>query len=327
MEKNAINQNTDVNFGDGVNVSMKTVQDIYNKITGRTEQITKSYDISHIADFSDLEQLHEKITQMCEQYNIISRNENIEVFYNDKHKQTISSFSRFKIHDKSYGSPTENVRIRYNFMILLPQTQSPQSYILDINVHSRSALIERSHREIGVPSSIWSMITTSTGFTKISFVDYSVARNFQNVIDGWFETLDASPENKIVSFLQKYSFLSAPLFKIAMSGTYLFGTWASFNSNRTAELSSNSSFLHAIVMIFGGAMILWVAGQEIGKIFERYIDRILPISCLQINKGDFRMLDSHRKKNRHSFLIASLSVVVAIAINVASSVFIQYLGL
>lgn len=55
-------------------ISLQTLQGIYNELTGKSEEVGKSYTKPIQVKFADLEQLNHKISQACEQYNIVSGN-------------------------------------------------------------------------------------------------------------------------------------------------------------------------------------------------------------------------------------------------------------
>ena len=130
LERNDDQEKSVVSLGDGAMVSMQMVQDVYNEITGKTENISKSYRLHHKTLLVDLEQLNIKIHQLYEQYNIIENNCNVTLYHVDDCKEIYSSFERFRFGDKSSLSSVENIRLQYNFLILLPKTNRPQPYKL-----------------------------------------------------------------------------------------------------------------------------------------------------------------------------------------------------
>jgi hypothetical protein len=112
-----------IRVGDNTPISMKTYQDCYHQITGKTEQIKKRYQDDLLIDFSALEQLNNKIMQLCEVHNIIANNEVISVFHEKERKEQFTSFERFKIYNSNSVSPTVSAVIKYNFSIIPPNLQ------------------------------------------------------------------------------------------------------------------------------------------------------------------------------------------------------------
>lgn len=143
-----------VDVGNGNLVSMQAVQHIYNEITGRTEELSRTYTINHCVSFDDICQLNIKICQLYEQYNIVSKNCSVTIYHVDDQKQVFSSFERFELYDRTTLSPVENIRIEYKFLIVLPKIQKPQSYEIEINIHSRAAIVQRAKRERTLSSGI-----------------------------------------------------------------------------------------------------------------------------------------------------------------------------
>jgi hypothetical protein len=172
----------------GKYVSMQTVQHIYNELTGRSEELARSYTINHCTSFEDICQLNIKICQMYEQYNIASKNCSVTIYHVDDQKQTFSSFERFEMYDRTTPSPVENLRLEYNFLIILPQVKKPQSYQIEINIHSRAAIVQRAKKENPLPPGFFlAVLAERTARMKIKYIDYTVARNFQLAIDSWFK--------------------------------------------------------------------------------------------------------------------------------------------
>jgi len=112
--------------------------------------------------------------QHFEQYNVQTSNNSVNLYFIDRTQITHSSFEKSKILDKSKMIPVENFQLLYNFLIILPKTKTVQNYVIDINIHSRVAILEKNKEDRDTPF-IFRYINTSTGLVDIKFVDYSVA--------------------------------------------------------------------------------------------------------------------------------------------------------
>ena len=192
LERNDDQEKSVVSLGDGAMVSMQMVQDVYNEITGKTENISKSYRLHHKTSLVDLEQLNIKIHQLYEQYNIIEDNCNVTLYHVDDCKEVFSSFERFKLGDKSSLSSVGNIRLQYNFLILLPKTNRPQPYKIEVDIHSRAAIKQKASKEHGMARRIMHIVASRTAILEIEYIDYTVARNFRTAIDSWFNGLEQS---------------------------------------------------------------------------------------------------------------------------------------
>lgn len=309
-----------VDVGGGNTVSMQTVQHIYNEITGRTERLSKSYSDGHMTSFEDLKQLDIKIKQLYEQYNIVSNNTSVTLFHVDDQKQVFSSFERFELFDRTTLSPVENISIEYNFLIILPQARKPQSYKIEINIHSRAAIQQRAEEEQGFTRRfLLDLVADKTANFEIEYIDYTVARTFQGAIDNWFKGLKQTKQNKAIGWLKKHTehfsftfrFISTAVFFLVCANWYL---------SKFAEPDAGIELLFiAASATFGGLFFINAATGKLGSVCENAVNRLRPNSYIKLTRGDEitieRMLGSCRK-NR---LIATVSVVLTIVLNVFSS--------
>jgi hypothetical protein len=115
-------------------VSVKVYQDIYHQITGRTEQVRKRYSENILLDFSELEQMHHKVMQLCDIHNIVAKNETISVFHDKERKEQFTSFERFRAYNANTTSPTVNIVLKYNFSIIPAGLERPQEYVVSIQL-------------------------------------------------------------------------------------------------------------------------------------------------------------------------------------------------
>jgi hypothetical protein len=317
-----------IDVGGGSLVSMQTVQHIYNEITGRTEELARSYRINHCVSFDDLRQLHMKICQMYEQYNIVARNCSVTLYHHDDQKQVFSSFERFELFDRTTLSPVENIRIEYNFMIVLPQAKKPQPYVIEINIHSRAAIVQRARLETVVPSGMFlEVITERTAHLEIKYVDYTVARNFQVAIDNWFRGLKQLPDYSWLKPIQRWSDHLPVLLKILSIAVYLYTCVNIFLPPLSNVSVSGGTLYLAGTITFGGVSLLSLAIGRIGSILGGAIRRIKPLSYLNLTRGDENALAGLRSENRHSVRKGLISLGAGIAINLISSWLAAKLGL
>jgi hypothetical protein len=102
-------ENRIVRLGSGHEVSMQVIQDLYNKLTGKSEKLTRTFRLNHTTTYEDICQLNTKITQLYEQYNIKGHNCTITLFHVNDSAERFSSFEKFQSYDSSSLSPIENM--------------------------------------------------------------------------------------------------------------------------------------------------------------------------------------------------------------------------
>lgn len=203
-------------------VSMQVLQDVYNELTGKTEELTKGYEIPYQVSFEDLEQLNHKITQLYEQYNVVSANCAVTVYHEKDQKQVYSSLERFRVYDRSSMSPTESVLIKYSILIILPKLKKPQGYTISVRVGSKVTMLKNMDDD-DLPGMIIKIVSGRNAQVTIEYIDYTVARNFIDTIDGWFNSVESSKFSKYVLFAKKHSHYFPALLKygIGIFSAYL----------------------------------------------------------------------------------------------------------
>ncbi len=305
---------------------MQVLQEVYNEITGKTEKLSRNFRANHNVTIGDLIQLNTKIEQLYEQYNIVNNNCSVKVFHIDDCNDQFSSFERFKLYDSSKMSPIENVRLEYNFLIILPKIGRPQPYKLEIDINSRVATKLRAETEVGMPRRMIGIFGRRTAHVELEYIDYTVARNFMVAIDQWFSALPNNPSSKIMEILQDKSEHLSFIFRIS---TAVFILWYLL-SNKVELLGKTptlNQLFSASVIGFGAVYILSSIAAKLGSICEQEIDTFQPISYLQINRGDSEAIHKFKKNNRNSLLKAFATIALAILVNLASTWLSSYIGI
>ena len=301
-------------------VSMQVVQDIYNEITGKSEELSRGYDISYQVSFADIKQLNYKVTQLYEQYNICSSNCSVTVYHEKDQKQVFSSFERFELYDSGLLSPTESILIKYNFMIILPKTKRSQSYTVSVRVGSKLSIMKKLEEDAPIPSGLIKMLSGRNAQVTVEYIDYTVARNFLDSIDGWFHSLNSKKLSWFVQILQKNSHYIPPIAKFSVgifSGYLVYKYSASLVPNDSTDL--NNLFL-ATIGAFGFIFISYSFSGFFGRITERNIDMMTELSYLKLNRGDEKLIEEFKSKTIKGIVRAMLGLLGAFAIGVLSSI-------
>lgn len=308
-------------------VSLQTIQGIYNELTGKSEEVGKSYDKPIRVVFADLEQLDHKISQACEQYNIKSGNCSITVYYVDDTRDHFSSFERFRLHNAGSTSPVESILIQYNFLVLLPKTKQAQSYTISIRLASRVAVMRRMEREFfGPPPAIIRLMGNRTAVVEIKYVDYMVARNLLNLVDEWFRGLPIAPEFPLVNWLRPRSHYIPRFvrFATAIFVAYLvIGLLPVFIPRGSTDLLAFGLFTSYALL---GAFSAYKISDFFGGLVEDAIDSWMEISYINITKGDANVIAKAERRNMLTVVkgIASfiLSIIVAVVAKVIANMLV-----
>jgi len=242
----------------------------------------------------------------------------VTLYHVDDCKEIYSSFERFRFGDKSSLSSVENIRLQYNFLILLPKTNRPQPYKIDVDIHSRAAIKQKASKEHGTPRRIMLIVASRTAILEIEYIDYTVARNFRTAIDSWFNGLEQSKESKTLNFIQDNSH-NISLITRYLSALFICAYFFSQSSNWLTSVSSIEQLFKIAVVAFGTVFIVSGIAGRFGSEIGRSIDSIQPLSFLNITRGDQKAIseleDGNKKNRRKSFL----NIVLTITLNIFSA--------
>ena len=326
IEHNDDNENQTVHIDGNTPVSMKVVQSIYNEITGKTEKISKTLRENHEIGFDNIKQLNIKIKQLYEQYNVVSQNCSVTVFHMNDCKEQFSSFERFELYDSSNTSPCENIRLQYNFLIVLPGTKQAQPYKIEIDLHSRTALRKKAILEHGVTRRLIRVFASRTGNFDIEYVDYTVARNFMIAMEQWYQSIKKNEDSSFVSFMQDKSIHFSSFFKIITC--IILSTALYLKKDILLGDSPTSNDIFSLgLLAFSSIYIAGLIAYKLGGFLEYSIDSIQQVSGLKLNQGDQKAFDESSSANKKGFATAIISFGSIIGLNVFSTYLAKILGI
>jgi len=280
-------------------VSIKVYQDIYHQITGRTEQVRKRYSNSLLIEFSDIEQLHYKIMQLCDIHKVIASNEVVSIFHEQERKEQFTSFDRFRAYNSNASSPSLNVVLKYNFSIIPAGIERPQEYVVTIKLISRVAMLQQieadlpsfvTRRLVGFGSSITAEIT-------VDYADYIIARGFLSAFEEWINGCKSTPESAWLIAVKKWSYLLPNTISTLISILIIYFALASVPDyfGDSSDLTMHSRFF---IVFSGGFFIVVSLMRSVGRLIEESIDSYLDLSYLKLNKGDVKLIDDFGGRQR-----------------------------
>ncbi len=311
-----------VRVGDGdSSVSVKVYQDVYHQVTGRTEQIRKRYSQNLLIDFSEMEQLHLKITQLCDVLHIVAKNEVVSVFHTEERKEQFTSFERFKAYNANASSPTVNVVLKYNFSIIPAGLRKPQEYVVTVRLTSRVAMWQQFETE--GPSFVRRhvlryMAGDNAAEVTIDYADYVVARGFLEAFAEWVRGCKSEPDIPWIVLLQRWSHIIPTSLKlVAATGIAFFA----LRATPTFITGSTDPQLWArfLILFGGGFYLITNIAYTAGRIIEDAIDSFSVISYLNLNKGDEKLISEFSKKKERTVWKFCGGLFLTLVLGVASS--------
>lgn len=302
-------------------VSVKAYQDIYHQITGRTEQIRKRYSDNILVEFTDIEQLHFKVMQLCDVHHVVARNETVSVFHARERKEQFTSFERFRIYNSNATSPSVNVVLKYNFSITPGGLQKPQEYVVTVRLTSRVALLQQAEEDAPpfMRGNVISILSSSNiAEISVEYADYVVARGFVEAFDEWIRGCKSTPKSKLLTAIQRVSHLIPQAIRLCIVlviAWYALETAPAFFANEAAPLD----WARFIILYSTGTFFLLSLCSTAGEIIEGTVDNFPVLSYLKLNKGDERLISEFQRKKTNAVIKLTASALFTIVLGILSA--------
>ena len=311
-----------VRIGDGERpVSLKTYQDIYHQVTGRTEQIRKRYFENLLMEFSDIQQLHIKVMQLCDVHQVVARNESISIFHDKERKEQFTSFERFQAYNSSAASPTVSIVLKYNFSLVPAGLLRPQEYVVNVRLSSRIAMLEQLDDEAPPflrGNAYYGYIHENTAEVTVDYADYVIARGFLEAFDEWIEGCKKIPQSEALNFARRNSGWLPLIGRVCVAALITWFAWETSSQFSKAGVAIDQWAKLAIVY-FGGGFILVALTGTAASFIEQAIDSYPELSYLKLNKGDANLLDKFASRRKHSVVRFIGGSLIAIVLGIISS--------
>jgi hypothetical protein len=288
--------------------AFKIAQALYNSVTGKTESLSKRFSENYKIQMNDIFQLHMKIGQMCAQWNVIEKNENITIHHVNDNKETFSSLDRFKVYDQSQTSPIESIVYEFNLLVQLQNTPKPQPYQIIVRLGSKVAIQAKAREEL--PSAMFFRFFRGGAINvDIQYVDYVVARNMLSTIDSWVSTVESTPKSKFLMFLQGQSHTFVEVCGFLL---FMIALIACITSTDILLLPENNDPTLARFLLVSAGIVVFSSfiGRVLGGMVESGIDRFSEISFIKINVGDSRAISIATNNNKKSLAKAVFSLTL-----------------
>lgn len=288
--------------------SHKIAQAIYHAVTSKTEKLTRAFSENYCIKLADIEQLHTKFLQMCTQWTVLKRSENITVQHIDDNSQNFSSIERLRIYDQSQTSPVEGITFEFNILLNLPDATKPQPYKVTVRILSSIAMMKRIEQDMPPPGFL-RFFRAGAIVVEIEYVDYVVARNIMSTVDSWVNEIQISSSGKMLRKFQRYSHwiprLSGALLMIisAITAFYLTGSMLEVHSG-------DQMLAKFLIATFAFVTTSLFAGSWLGRLAEWAIDQIQELSYIELNLGDKRLLGDFRSKNKKYYIGVVISFLL-----------------
>lgn len=295
-----------------VSVALQHVQRIYREITGKSDVLSKDYDVAFRIEADDINQLNSRIKQALEQYSVTAGNCAVNVFFADDTRQQFGSFDAFAELNAASTSCVSSVEIKYNVLIVQPLTKVVQTFELSVRLLSRVAM-EKQMREVGpiLPKEFRTFVIGTTAEISVKHVDYTIARTLLDIADRWLSSCKNAKRPKWIDFLRRNSRT------IAISIHYLVGLVVAlvvlyqlpeYLKQDAGALTQVSVTLASIFAAFGMYRIAFHLSRKV----EDALDSHNPISYVKLTRGDAAEIEQAEAAHAHNWRKGTVAFGAAI---------------
>ncbi|EOE4714276.1 hypothetical protein ACKC6U_004287 [Vibrio vulnificus] len=300
---------------------------IHQKVNQKSEEISKSYKNNILVEFSDIEELHEKIVQSIRSAkphrgSIIMQ---VMVSHHEGEAERFKSFEDFKSHNITSPNPTSEIALMYKFSIHDSESGEVENYKVAANVKSRVGELNQIEQEAPafISAAIISSMVTTTARIKVEYSDYVKARHFIAMFDEWIKGCDESKELKFIAPLKRVSHLISRfghLIIIALLGLFV--------SQSIDVGGMGADELIQFIVLYGSVFFVISSLSELCfRKLEHSIDSYLALSYLKINKGDGKLIKSFKDRNKRSIVWSILGAIGGFSMGLASSAAYDFIKL
>ena len=305
-----------------IQLSVQEYQAIFNQITGRSEKITKGYSQAFDINFDEISQLHKKIIQVLQSYEVVAMNYSIIFYHKGEEKIEVSSLDKYDIR---INEPIESILFSYKVSIKptnisMPKFNQPQNYTISVRFVSELALNEDivNFRK-KLPYFMTTFSDIESARFNIEYVDYTIAQNIKNVIGqciAGFKTLDnmkitsvAIERYRVIQIAIKYIiFITSLISLFYFSPGYLQGDPGFIGISKL-------SLWYFIFLFFS-----YKVGNFLSFLAISALHSLKNHSQIFINRGDEKLIEKSRKERKRAVLKFFGTIITNLIISIASSV-------
>lgn len=316
--------NPQSNLGSG-NVAQQTdsVFDLFfkiqEKVNARSEELSKSYNENLLVKFSDIKELHFKTLQSISSLkpanNVVGLR--IAISHHEGESEKFNTFDDFERHNVTSPNPTSDIVLTYSFTLYDAECQNFEKYKVINQIRSRVAELKQLEREAPpfVSKAILASLVTTTAIITIHYEDYVKARHFTAMFDEWVRGCDEAKAIKFINYLKPHSHLITRFGKFLIYALLAYFTSSAIDLKVIgADLTTKFIVVYASVFVIIGGV-----SETLLRKVEMSIDGYLPLSYIEINKGDTKLISDYGGRNQSSIVWSVIALIGTLAIGMLTN--------
>lgn len=187
--------------------SKEQLKSIFYLLAGKPDSTIKIFEGPFVVDVTSIIELNDLIQEKFKQYSITKNLPIVSISYSNNTIKEFGTWAEFTSHSWTSSDETEEVIIRWDFMVDLPSSQTPQRHMLTVRISTDikpskffQLILSCNPDEIDSAD-----IMTAPMFCRVDFINALLGKELVNIVDGWHKArpkpIDIHPFYK---FLRKH---------------------------------------------------------------------------------------------------------------------------
>jgi hypothetical protein len=246
----------------------------------------------------------------------------IKVKFHNEESQQFSSWERFKLFDTGKAEIVSEIVLKFEFIIKLPGVEDIQRYVVNIDLDSQLPLFAKDNED-ETPMNIVRLFPR--GFpslnASIDFIDYLCAKNFLQVIEEWFNALEATPDSKFRTLVARFPIPSFFIFsQVGNIGVAAFIAFYVALKGESLQGSMQLAYLSSMAIVVWTLSVLLC--RYLGHRFDSAISKGFIPSSIVLTAGDERAFKKAEVGAQNAFpksMAYAATALCTLAINILTS--------
>lgn len=304
------------------------LQAIYHHVTGKTENMSQFFEGNVLIRSADIDRLHQMVLDQIATHHVdFGPTVTVEVKHSNERSFHHSSWSHFKSVITTSNEVTSEITLKFEFVLNLQNTIGPQRCSISVLLDSALPLLNDADHSETRAWGYWALVSRKwpTARVSIDFVDFMVARGFNNVVEEWFKSLEKSPTPELnQNIFDRYKVFAAIFDQMGRVGFAIFLSLFVFLKGTDLTLSQAAYAVCVGFVIW--AIYLSARTSVLDKILKRITANIVP-SVILLSDTDsrcFSKINDSMSSTRGTIIGMIGSLSISITINLLSSYAYSY---
>lgn len=323
-----------------IDESTKTINNFRNtffRMNAKPDSITRTYskpikvNLEVINDLND--KIREKLRMHCQEESCMTR---ITINFSNHRSCDFNNWIQFNQTTFSTSNSIESITMKWNFLVDMPQYDSPQPHCLVVKISSGLKIADffslMASGKIEDADDI--NILNNTVVARIEFINTLLGEEVLNVVSDWVDNCARNnyKSNRLLLFLKKYRNIAATLVEnvtnifgisLVFLLLYRFVSYYANKANSTTEIFSK------FILVVGASYIFVYLCKRISRIIAKKTYENLQVYgegfIFEITSGDKQQIKYTKELNHKTAIQITMKLIFSFIFDLICTVIITFI--